>query len=63
MINEQLSRWFVQFAEVECSGSSELYEYLAHRISRDEEVLELCLHARSGQPVPNLLFGAVHFLY
>lgn len=46
----------------ECKGSSNLYEYLSLKISEDEEVLTLASHAQSGQPIPNLLLGAVHYL-
>ncbi|MFC4403778.1 DUF2332 domain-containing protein [Gracilibacillus xinjiangensis] len=57
-----LSERFRNFAERECKGSSSLYENLSHKIAEDSEILELCSHAKEGQPVPNLLFGAVHFL-
>ncbi|WP_421383709.1 DUF2332 domain-containing protein [Bacillus salacetis] len=53
---------FKRFAETECRGSSDLYEHLAIKIAEDKEVLELCSSAREGQPVPNLLLGAVHYL-
>ncbi|MGG0658564.1 DUF2332 domain-containing protein [Rummeliibacillus pycnus] len=59
---EIISQLFTNFAERECKNSSELYEYLALKISKDEEILELCMTARNGQPIPNLLFGAVHYL-
>ena len=59
---EMLSQRFTNFAENECKGSSELYEFLASEIAKDEELLEICNNARSGQPVPNLIFGAVQFL-
>ena len=63
MLNkERLSTIFTSFAENECKGSSELYEYLALKIAKDNELLDLCTYARQGQPVPNLLFGAAHFL-
>lgn len=63
MLNrERLATIFTNFAENECKGSSGLYEYLGLEIARDHELLELCTNARKGQPVPNLLFGAVHFL-
>lgn len=63
MLNkEALSRIFMAFAKNECKGSSEMYEYLALKISEDKELLELCTNAREGQPVPNLFFGAVHYL-
>ncbi|PWW26866.1 hypothetical protein DFO73_10929 [Cytobacillus oceanisediminis] len=60
--NEVLSRTFLTFAEKECKGSSLLYEHLSIKISRDDNLLEICSNAREGQPIPNLLFGAVHYL-
>ncbi|MFJ7738687.1 DUF2332 domain-containing protein [Lysinibacillus sp. NPDC097287] len=62
LIRETLSTTFTNFAENECKGSSVLYEHFALEISKDNELLDLCTNARKGQPVPNLLFGAVHFL-
>jgi hypothetical protein len=59
---EVLSQKFLTFAENECKGSSELYEFLAIEIAKDNELLEICTYVRNGQPVPNLLFGAVHYL-
>lgn len=59
---EILSKTFLTFAERECKGSSLLYEYLSKKIAYDEEILEICSNSRVGQPVPNLLFGAVHYL-
>lgn len=53
---------FRQFAELECRGSSLLYESLATAISDDRDLLELAARAQSHQPVPNLLFAAVHYL-
>ena len=58
----QLSERFRTFAKRECEGSSELYEYLSFEIAKDDEILELSSYARDGQPIPNLLFGAVHYL-
>jgi hypothetical protein len=52
---------FHHFA-TECRDSSPLYAHLAHTITNDPAVLALASHARLGQPVPNLLFGAVHAL-
>ncbi|ALX48460.1 DUF2332 domain-containing protein [Lentibacillus amyloliquefaciens] len=57
-----LSQRFYNFANMECKDSSELYEFLSLKISKDDEILELCSAAQNGQPVPNLLFGAVHYL-
>ncbi|BBW95629.1 hypothetical protein GsuE55_04620 [Geobacillus subterraneus] len=39
-----------------------MYEHLSFHIAADEKLLSLASHARSGQPIPNLLFGAVHDL-
>lgn len=62
MDKTQLSLRFRNFAEIECKGSSDLYEFLSLKISEDDELIELCTESRSGQPVPNLLFGSVHYL-
>ncbi|MGU3469744.1 DUF2332 family protein [Paenibacillus sp. D51F] len=51
-----------RFAENECRGSSPLYECLAVHIARDKELLKLASFCGEGQPVPNLLLGAVHYL-
>ncbi|MGR9050441.1 DUF2332 domain-containing protein [Halobacillus faecis] len=53
---------FIQFAREECAESSDLYERLSFQIADDQYLLQLCLAAREGQPVPNLLFAAVHDL-
>jgi hypothetical protein len=53
---------FERFATLECKGSSPLYERLCTRIARDQDLLRLAAYARKGQPVPNLLLAAVHFL-
>ncbi|WP_409270562.1 DUF2332 domain-containing protein [Neobacillus sp. SCS-31] len=57
-----VSNRFMAFAEKECKGSSALYEHLSRKIVGDPELLELSSHAKKGQPLPNLLFGAVHYL-
>lgn len=62
MKTEWMAERFRRFATIECEGSSELYKTLSEQISNDNELLNLCLHAKEGQPVPNLLFGAVHYL-
>ncbi|OQR56978.1 DUF2332 domain-containing protein [Bacillus sp. CDB3] len=61
-IKEQIANLFRNFSVNECKGSSDLYEYLSIKISEDEEVLTLASYAQHGQPVPNLLLGAVHYL-
>ncbi|MBU8567037.1 DUF2332 domain-containing protein [Virgibacillus pantothenticus] len=57
-----LAQRFRNFAKHECKDSSELYEFLSKQIAEDKELLELCTHTRAGQPIPNMLFGAVHYL-
>ncbi len=57
-----LSERLINFAKLECSGSSALYEHLSYKISEDEDLLEICSHTQEGQPVPNLFLGAVHYL-
>ena len=59
---QELSKRFEWFAKYECQNASPLYEQLSLHIARDPEILELAAHAQKGQPVPNLLFGAVQFL-
>ncbi|MFH0070887.1 DUF2332 domain-containing protein [Peribacillus sp. NPDC056705] len=59
---ERLANVFSHFAERECNGSSDLYEFLAGEIAGDEEVLQVAGWASPGQPIPNLLFGAVQYL-
>ncbi|MDF1744053.1 MAG: DUF2332 domain-containing protein [Gimesia sp.] len=58
----RLAEKFIRFAELECLETSPLYYHLSHAIALDETVLEIASHARAGQPVPNLLFAAVHYL-
>ncbi len=53
---------FQRFAEEECRGYSPLYEQLAMGLAADAELLRLAAQAPPGQPVPNLLLGAVHYL-
>jgi len=57
-----LSQSFKKFAEEECQGTSELYEFLSLQVASDEQLLELSSYVREGQPRPNMLFGAVHYL-
>ncbi|WP_084405729.1 DUF2332 domain-containing protein [Alteribacter aurantiacus] len=57
-----LSGRFTRFAEEECKGSSSLYEELSRKVANDEELLTVAGQAGAGQPIPNLFFGAVHYL-
>src|SRR4051794_3279610 len=59
---QALAAVFERFAEFECAGHSRLYERLARGVAADAELLALAARARPGQPVPNLLFAAVHHL-
>ena len=57
-----ISNRFTAFAIRECKGSSILYEHLSKKIAADDDLLQLASYVRQGQPVPNLFFGAVHYL-
>ncbi|MBP1969136.1 hypothetical protein J2Z83_001239 [Virgibacillus natechei] len=57
-----ISERFKVFAHRECRGSSDLYEYLSEHIAMDEKLLAICTKVQQGQPIPNLFFGAVHYL-
>lgn len=57
-----LSTIFQNFAERECRGKSPLYYELAQVVAREPYLLELAKQARARQPVPNLFFGAIHYL-
>ncbi|MBS2968286.1 DUF2332 domain-containing protein [Metabacillus sp. KIGAM252] len=62
MRTSNASQIFLNFSANECKGSSRLYEILSKEMAQDRELLELSLKARAGQPLPNLFFGAVHYL-
>lgn len=57
-----LSQWFQRFAQTECKENAPLYFHLCIDISKDEELLTIASNTRSGQPIPNIFLGAVHFL-
>lgn len=61
-MSDDISMKFKRFAVHECKGSSPLYEFLSIKIAEDNIILGLARKAREGQPVPNLFFGAVHYL-
>lgn len=63
MTHQNLSTIFRRFSERECRGSSLLYEMLSLGVSEDEALLSLAAFGEGrGQPIPNLLLGAVHYL-
>lgn len=57
----QLAFQFRRFGERECLPASPLYARLTIGVAGDEELLALAAHAQA-RPVPNLLFGAIHYL-
>ncbi len=60
---ESLAAAFRRFAEVEVpSGDCPLYETLALAVADDRDLLDLAAHRMVGQPIANMLFGAVHYL-
>lgn len=58
MINEK----FIQFADVECKNSSEIYRKLSYYIVQDKDLIEICNYAPINQPIPNLFLGSVNYL-
>ena len=59
---ERVIKAFRDFARIECPGSSPLYERLSYAIADDQMLLDLAALTPLGQPIPNLLFAAVHYL-
>ena len=59
---DDIAAAFRRFAERECHGIAPLYEALAAAVAEDESVLALAALTPSGQPVPNMLLAAVHYL-
>ena len=57
-----LSAIFQNFAERECKAVSSLYYRLALDVAQNQYLLQLASKARARQPIPNLFFGAVHYL-
>lgn len=57
----RLSTRFERFADECVSLNSSIYERLSRCIAQDNGLLELSSHALR-EPVPNVLFGAVHYL-
>jgi hypothetical protein len=56
-----LAKEFLRYAERDYrGGSSHLYEALSYFVAGDVELLEIASHGQSA--IPNLFFGAVHYL-
>ena len=61
-MTEKLAARFRRFGTVEAVKRCPLYARLALEIADDEALLALAGHTRAGQPLPNMLFGAVRYL-
>lgn len=59
---EYLKERFLNFAETECKGNSELYYRLSNQIANDTELLNIAINTRQGQPIPNIFLAAIHYL-
>lgn len=64
LVDQNLAEASAQFAEYVqyFHDSSGLYEFLTVRIAKDKELLTIATHCQPGQPIPNMLFAAVHYL-
>jgi hypothetical protein len=59
---ELLSQRFRTFGLEEANEYSPLYREICLGVAEDPDILALAAVARRGQPAPNLLLGAVHYL-
>jgi hypothetical protein len=60
---QDLAQSFHLFGRVEAPhAESPIYAELSYGVSQDAELLALAAETRVGQPPPNMLFAAVHFL-
>lgn len=59
---QKLADRFTHFADHECQGKSALYEALSRGIAADADLLRLATYVREGQPAPNMIFAAAHYL-
>lgn len=58
---EETAHSFRTFAP-HCEPGSPLYYDLSLRVAEDAELLELAVETQAGQPPPNMLLGAAHYL-
>lgn len=56
-----LAERFRRFSQTECDRSP-LYQQLTRKIADDHDILDLAANSAPGQPPPNLLLAAVHYL-
>ncbi|MBC5823238.1 MAG: DUF2332 domain-containing protein [Candidatus Eremiobacteraeota bacterium] len=59
---QRASEAFSIFRAAQARSQSRLYSELCRPIAADEQILGLLREVRKGQPMPNLLFAAVHYL-
>lgn len=60
---DRLRAIFRSYADVDFPTSdAPLYAAIADKVADDDEMLALAANVRDGQPPPNLLFAAVHYL-
>ncbi|MEO5500374.1 MAG: DUF2332 domain-containing protein [Ginsengibacter sp.] len=59
---EKIKERFITFAETECKGKSLLYYQLSNQVATDEAILKIASKTRTGQPIPNIFFAAVHYI-
>lgn len=62
MDTEQCAEKLKWFAKNGCRGQSQLYEHLSSSMAEDDRLLEIVRSTPDGQPIPNLILAAVHFL-
>jgi hypothetical protein len=60
--HEAIAQRFLYFARHTHEQGSPLYARLSTAVAADPDLLALAADARKGQPVPNMLFAATHFL-
>ena len=60
---EKLANRYVRFAAEEARGRSPLYESFALEVAGDQEVLGFLAELPTSKQQPNLLFGAVRYLF
>lgn len=53
---------FLMFSLLDNHGVPPLYTHLCKRIAEDRELLRVAAQTEPGQPPPNMLLGAAHFL-
>lgn len=61
MKNSNAIQSFQTFKE-NCLDSSPFYEHLVSEILQDEDMLDLSMNVRSGEPVADMFLGAVHYV-